>query len=51
MDNLEKELSFRVVQKKFDFSKITKKDTTKVSIKDVKTEVDPYGSASVYFKK
>lgn len=48
---LEKELSFRLVQKKFDFSKITKKDSTKITIKENKDSNEPYGSASVYFNK
>ena len=51
VDVLEKELSFRLVQKKFDFSKVVKKDKTKVQIKEVNTEVLPYGTASVYFNK
>lgn len=51
ISDLEKELSFRLVQKKFDFSKIDKKDTTKIIIKDNDTDTDPYGSASVYFRK
>lgn len=49
IEELEKELSFRLVQKKFDFSKITKKDSTKITIKEDKNDNDPYGSASVYF--
>ena len=51
INSLEKELSFRLVQKKFDFSKTVKKDNTRVQIKEVKTENEPYGSASVYFNK
>lgn len=48
---LEKELSFRLVQKKFDFSKVTKKDSTKITIKETKDNNEPYGSASIYFNK
>lgn len=51
IEALEKELSFRLVQKKFDFSKITKKDSTKITIKEGKDAKEPYGSASVYFNK
>lgn len=51
IETLEKELSFRLVQKKFDFSKITKKDSTKITIKENKDTKEPYGSASVYFNK
>jgi len=46
IDALEKELSYRLVQKKFDFSKIVKKDSTKLSIKDDETNDEPYGSVS-----
>lgn len=48
---LEKELSFRLVQKKFNFNKVTKKDSTKVIIKDNNDNNEPYGSAAIYFKK
>lgn len=51
IETLEKELSFRLVQKKFDFSKIIKKDSTKITIKEDKDAKEPYGSASVYFNK
>lgn len=51
IETLEKELSFRLVQKKFDFSKITKRDSTKITIKEDKGAKEPYGSASVYFNK
>lgn len=51
IESLEKELSFRLVQKKFDFSKIVKKDSTKITIKENKDAKEPYGSASVYFNK
>lgn len=51
LDELERELSYRLVQKKFDFSKITKKDSTKINIVDDKKDNDPYGSASIYFNK
>lgn len=51
IESLEKELSFRLVQKKFDFSKIVKKDSTKITIKEDKDAKEPYGSASVYFNK
>lgn len=49
IDGLEKELSYRLVQKKFDFSKIVKRDSTKISIKEEKIDNEPYGS--VQFKK
>jgi len=48
---LEKELSFRLVQKKFNFSKTSKKDSTKIKIVDDNDDNEPYGSASVYFNK
>src|SRR5699024_9533523 len=48
--DLEKELSFRVVQAKFNFTKVNKKDSTKVPIVDNEETQEPYGSASVYFK-
>lgn len=52
LEALEKELSFRLVKKKFDFSKNTKKDSTKLPVmKDTNIEIDPYGSASIYFNK
>ncbi len=51
IETLEKELSFRLVQKKFDFSKIVKKDSTKIAIKEDNDVKEPYGSASVYFNK
>lgn len=51
IEAIEKELSYRVVQKKFDFSKITKKDSTKITINGTSKGQEPYGSASVYFRK
>lgn len=51
IEELEKELSFRVVQKKFNFNKIQKKDSTTITITETKVENEPYGSASIYFKK
>lgn len=51
IEELEKELSYRVVQKKFNFAKIDKKDETKIIIKDSNDDKEPYGSASIYFNK
>lgn len=51
LDALEKELSFRLVQRKFNFSKTDKKDSAKISIVEDKDVSEPYGSASIYFNK
>lgn len=51
LDALEKELSFRLVQKKFNFNKVDKKDSAKISIVEDRDVSEPYGSASIYFNK
>lgn len=51
LDVLEKELSFRLVQKKFNFNKVDKKDSAKISIVEDRDVSEPYGSASIYFNK